>query len=97
MKQISYYKKLKSQKDKLKANGWMESACNEGKRSWTHPDIEGRHSVNGAFKLINASPSLDDKEVKKLKDTINQVIDVVLNQAEQINDIKKLIKKIENE
>ena len=95
MKNISYYKKLKSQKDQLKANGWVESACNEGKRSWTHPDIEGNHSVNGAFKLINISPSLDKDEVKTLKDTINHVIDVVLNQTAEINEIKKVVKGLQ--
>jgi hypothetical protein len=97
MKEISYYKKLKAQKDNLISQGWSEVQVTEGekqKRKWIHPEIEGQHSVNGAYKLASNSAVLSLDEIAQIKETLNKVIDVVCQNTASIKKIQEKIKEL---
>jgi len=98
MKEKSYYKKLKAQKDNLKSQGWSEVIITEDgkqKRKWTHPEIEGSHSVNGAYKLASNSAVLSLDEIAQIKETLNKVIDAVCQNTTSIKEIQKKIRETE--
>ena len=70
MKEKSYYKKLKAQKDELISMGWEEVLTIESgkkKRRWKHENYDCTFSVNGAYKIARSKSSEEElKEVKQV-------------------------------
>jgi hypothetical protein len=100
MKETSYYKKLKAQKDNLKSQGWAEVLITEDgrqKRKWKHPEIEGSHSVNGAYKLASSSAVLSLDEIAQIKETLNKVIDAVCQNTSYIQELQRKLREAVNE
>ena len=98
MKEKSYYKKLKAQKDNLKSQGWSEvivTEDNKKKRKWTHPEIEGTHSVNGAYKLASNNAVLSLDEIANIKKTLNTVIDAVCQTQADIKTIQSKLLELQ--